>query len=1144
MEKMFRLMRRCQKNVHLRKIWMTMKLTILLIFLAISQIMAVETYSQSTRLSLNLKSVAVKDVLDQIEQKSEFFFLYNSKLINVERTVSVSVKDQKISDLLDKLFQETDVVYTVVDRQIVLTNKADQASFLELKTSEQQKSISGKVTDSSGGSLPGVSVVIKGTTTGTITDANGNYFLATIPKNATLQFSFVGMKAKEIPVDSKTTINVTLELETMDIEEVVALGYTTQKKRDMIGSVAKVTDTQLATPAYSNFTSALQGKASGVFVSGGQVRIRGMNSISLSTDPIWIIDGVPGNASNLNPNDIESVSVLKDASATALYGSSGANGVIAVTTKSMKGKASEIAVEINSGFSELLGTDWDLMNTTDFLAAHDIAKQNAAKYDGKPYVPYDPNKAFDFNVKIKNRMTREEAEKYSHNGLDEALQNGLFYQAYLRASKGFDKGSALFTATYRNEDGNFKGSASQKLVTRIALNYSPKKNVDFSVNSINRYNQADVNQAGNTLRRPPHMPLYDANDPTGYWAPGDNPIINSDKKYRDQNNESFSSLNYLKVNIDLPFIKGLSIAGTTSANIGFSRNVDWYAKELLSYGNAQAISNASEGSSLSKSFLLRAEANYNRVFKENHAFTALAIAEYRKDYQNGLNANGYNLNGTYHILGTPANFTSMSSTIAEGGSIAYIGRLTYKFKERYLLEANIRRDGLSDLDEDNRWATFPSLGAGWILTEESFLKNSFVSLLKIRGSIGKTGNSLVPAFTYLPKFQLRGPSAKAAYDVYMSSMINSIPAKTQWETSDNLDFGFDFGFLNNRINGSLAYYFKKTSGLLLQVPTPPSTGIGFGPNVFWSNVGNMKNDGIEFNVNFSAIRNSDFTWDISFNNTLARNKVLALHPQTDLTGSGIFGGSNTYTMTKKGEELATYYMPDFAGIDPDKGIPLIWERDAEVFKATGNTVRTGNKIPASLANAGANQFLLQGKSYIPSYYGGLSNTFRYNNFDLNIHLTYSGGNYFIDQFEYWTKWMRLGEYNLSSTLLADSWKKPGDIAKEPELIYNGGFYYDNAGNPTTTRNEPFQISTKYLKPADNIQLKEITLGYTLPKTIASKISLAEVRAYANINNVFYWGKAGDRSNPEIGASSNNINGAVRIDSFLPRTYSFGLSVKF
>lgn len=1119
------------------KTFLIMKLLTVFILGCLMQSYAVVTKAQNKRINFRFENNTLKEVLQKLEEETEFSFIYRDELVNSAGRVTENFQNEKVTDLLTKVLVNENMTYLINGRVIVI-----MPNDIELQNSQQQKSVSGKVTDSSGSSLPGVSVVVKGTTTGVITDMDGKYSLSKVPENAILQFSFVGMKTQEIVVGNKTNINVTLAEETIGIEEVVALGYTTQKRKDMIGSIAKISDQQIATPAYSNFTAALQGKASGVFISGGQVRIRGMNSISLSTEPLWIIDGVPGNASSLNPNDIESISILKDASATALYGSSGANGVIAVTTKSMKGMNSQITVELDGGFSELMGTDWSLMNTADFFAFMDITKQNAAKYDGNPYVPYDPNKAFDWDQKIKNRMTREQAAQYSNRGMDEALQSGHFTQMHLNTSKGFDKGSALFTATCRKQDGDFIGSSNQKLVTRIALNYSPIKNVDLSINSINQYNQGDTNVSSNPLRRTPFMPIYDVNDATGYWGPGDNPIINGDKKFRDQNNESFNSLSYLKANVNLPFIKGLSIAGTTSASFGFNRNVDWYSKELLSYSN-QGISQANESSGFGKTFLLRAEANYNRTIKD-HTFSVLAIAEYKKTYGNGLYAAGYNLNGTYHILGTPSNMISMNSTIAEGGSAAYIGRLTYKLKERYLFETNIRRDGLSVLSENNRWATFPSIGAGWVVNEESFFHSSLVNLLKIRGSIGKTGNAAVPSFVYLPQFSLVGPGGGTVYDEYMASFIKSIPADVKWETSDNFDFGFDFGLLNNRINGSLAYYLKKTSGLLLQVPTPPSTGLGTGTNSVWSNVGNMKNDGFEFNVNFSAIHNPNFTWDISFNHTVSHNEVLALQPQADLTGSGIFGGSYTYSLTKKGEEIATYYLSDFAGIDPQKGIPLIWERDPVVFKATGNTVRTGNKIPATLSNAGANQFLLHGKSYMPSFYGGLRNTFHYNNFDLNLMIVYSGGNYFLDQTEKAVKSPHFGESNLLATLLVDSWKNPGDIANEPEVIYNGGFYYDNLGNQTKTRSEPFDLSTKYLKPGGNLQVKEITLGYTLPKKLTTKCLLNDVRVYANVNNLFYLAKAGRLGNPEISAPSNNIDGVVRGETFLPRMYSFGVSIKF
>lgn len=1117
------------------------------LLLAVAAFMFICTVSaQDKKITIKQTNKQLSEILNEIEAKSGYSFLVRSSDLNLNQSVSIDAKDKSITEILAILFKNKDINYEVSGNRISIF--IPQKTTDKLPTQKNTKRITGTVTDQQGESIIGATVAVKGKTSGTVTDINGSFILNEVNNDDILTISYIGLKSKDIRVGTNSSFIIILDDNSIELREVIALGYTTQKRRDMIGSVAKITSEQFIAPANSNFAASLQGKASGVYVSGNNIRIRGMNSISLSTQPLWIIDGVPGNASNLNPNDIESINVLKDAAATALYGSSGANGVITVTTKSMKGQKSQISVELNSGISNYMSTGYDLLNTEEFINAYDISKQNATKYSGGTYVPYDPNKAFDWNSKITNRMTRDQALANSFNMFNEASRQGNYNQVYMSASKGFDKGSALFSANYRQDEGQLKGISSSKLTTRTYFTFSPARNVDFTVSSINIFSESVSSGATLDLLRPPHMPLYDETDPTGYWAAASNPIIASDQSFRLQNGASFVSNNYLKMNIELPFIQGLSIGGVLSANFASSKALDWYAKELQAYGagNAQ-ISTASENFGFDNSYLFRAEMNYNRTFGD-HTVGAFAMAEGKKGYDDGLSASGYNLNGTYAMLGNPANMTSMVSTKSEGGSVNYIGRVTYKYKDRYLFEGNIRRDGMSSLSVNNRWATFPSVGFGWVASDEAFFKFDAMNFLKFRGSIGKTGNASVPAFVYMNSYQINN-YGWYSYDTYKFTTVRNLASDVKWETSDNLDFGFDFGFFENRINGSAAYYNKQTSGLLVQVPLPLSTGVSYAgiqppaPNAFWYNIGNMKNEGFEFSVSAKVINTNDFSWDVSYNHTINKNMVLSIEPNIDLAGSGIFGLSN-FTLTTKGEKLATYYLPDFAGIDPDKGIPMIWERDAAVFTQTGKTVRTGNMIPATSVNAGKNQFLQSGKASTPDFFGGLRNSFRYRNFDLNVMLTYSGGNYFIDNAHNQITTMGFGMYNLSKTIVEDSWKQPGDNAKYPEMIYNGGFYYKDNGDPSTTRSNAATMTNQYLKSGDNVQLKEITLGYTLPKSLLNILKIERIRLYANINNVAYWSKSGSEMNPEVVITSNNIDGAQRFNSLLSRTFSVGLNLNF
>ena len=1131
-----------------------------LLSLAISLLTVSAQNTASKQINLSLTNATLKELFNAIEQASNFRFLYDAKDVNANARVTAIYTNTSIDRILrEKL---TDYVYEIKGNQIVVRSKPTSEVTIAQTTAIH---ITGVVTDAAGEPIPGASIIVKntangtatdvsenatlrGTIIGTVSDVNGIYTIQVPDRSAILVFSFVGMKKMEIPVGENVRIDVTMQEEFVDMEEVVVLGYTTSKRRDMISSIAKVSSDAISTPAYTNIRSALQGKASGVYVTGDDIRIRGVNSISLNTAPIWVIDGMQGDGSGLNPNDIESITILKDAAATALYGSNGANGVIVVTTKSYASQKTNLNIGIDVGLSHYIGTDWKLMDSKTFLETYDLARANDFKYSGIGSQTWNHLESFNNSPRLTPYpMTREEALNYTNKGLEESTRTALYHQVYVSANRSFEKGNAMFSITYRDSENVMRGGEGERFVGRVSFNLSPVKIVNVRFDSYTNFDANKTNTADNTLLRVPFWPIYNEDDPTGYWAPAANPLIQADSKYRQNHSKGFSTNNYLRVDIDLPFIEGLRIGGVGNAGASARRVNGWYAPVLMTFNDIQEISTASESVSFNYSYSIRGEISYNRTFG-NHTIGVMGWAEGSKSFARPLSASGYNLNGSYPMLGTPGNMTNMSASYGEYGNVAYLGRFTYNFKSKYLLEANIRRDGLSTLPPNNRYANFASVGAGWTISDESFWNIAAINLLKIRGSYGKTGNANVPAFAYLPGFNIRNANG-GSYEQYMYTQIRNIAADIKWETSDNLDIGFDFGLFNNRINGSLAYYNKETSGLLLQVPLPISAGLSTGTgNTVWANIGNMRNNGIEFNVDATVITSSAFSWSTSFNHTLQKNKVLSLAPSIDLTGSGIFGDEPTRTLTRAGGKLGTYYMAEWAGIDPQRGIPLIQERDAAIFSETGNTVHTGRTIPGTISNTGGNQFFLDGKSYIPNFFGGWRNTFRYGNWDLNLMISYTGGHYYLDQIEYDLLHVNMGVFNLLSEVAEKSWRQPGDNAKYQEIIYNGGFYYNDEGEPTNVLYRAFDSrnpnSTNFLKSGDNVQLKEVTLGYNLPRTVVRKAGMDSARLYFNINNVAYWAKDQHNGNPDVAVASNNVNGISRGAVFMTRTFSLGVSVKY
>jgi len=1145
----------------LNVITLKMKLLTLFIF-AGTMALTASTYSQQTKIDLRLENSSVIEVLNTIERNTEFIFIYNGNLLNsdAQKSISISVKDQKIEKVLDQIFQGMDVAYRIDDRQVFLYKKDEQRKLESIDSrieteQPQKKEISGTVKDSKGIPLPGVNVVLKGTTTGTITDNDGQFRLL-VPLDAKiLVFSFVGLKSQEATIDQKGKFAVVLEEDKVGLDEVVAVGYGTVKRRDMVGSVGKILSKDLVNPTYSNVSSMLQGKVSGVYGSNGGIRIRGINSISLGTEPLWVVDGVIGGGAP-NPNDIVSIDIQKDAVANAIFGSRASNGVILVTTKAGSSEKNNLSVNITSGVNSFVSDGVKLANTSTYFDVMDKSLANDAKYRGatallySPMAPVNYKGVWGYSTDENNVardwtwFTRENALNINTDHLKAVKQNGTYLDLNISTSQRFNKGNMFFSFNYRGDKGDVKGYEGKKLEGRFAINIEPVKNLKLAITTTINYNK-NVNGAdiGYWADLPPFFPVYNEKDPSGYFVPVrtiGNILATSDKNLRDSWSEGVGSLGNFSTEYALPFVKGLSVKATVAYTYGGNESSEWDSKFMKADKARLGVSpSAYNNTNKGYSTLYNAIINYDKVFG-NHILKLTVGKEGQKVWSRYVNANGENLAGSFHELGTPGIQYSSAGLTGEKNSLGYFGRLNYKFKDRYLLTGSFRRDAVSDFDPNNQWATFMALGAGWIISDESFFKLKDVNLLKIRGSFGQTGNGYVPQYIYLNKY-----NAGRGYRQEQYSYIQNIGnPDAKWETTNNYDLGVDFGLLDNRINGSLAYYIKSTKSLLLQVPLPYSAGIP-GGNFIWQNIGNMSNKGIEFNISYNAINSKDFTWQISFNNTFNKNEISSLYPTIDATGFGLISGWN---ITKKGEKLASYYLADFAGIDPTKGIPMIYERDATVYAETGKTIRTGKLIPMTSTNASNNLFIQSGKSGMPDWYGGLTNSFTYKNFDLDFQFTYTGGLYVVNSdLRFGQAKSGAGGYAMFADILSNSWQKPGDIAKYPEPIYNGGFYYDDKGESTVSKSTEWdQPTTQDLIKGDLLRLRFVSFGYTFRGEKAEKLGLLDARVFATINNALTFSKIPSYLNPEAGIPGNLSSNAVSVQGSLPpvRTFSLGIKLNF
>ena len=1037
-------------------------------------------------------------------------------------------------------------------------------------SAQESRSISGKVTDSSGASIPGVSVSVKGQTVGTITDGEGRYTLK-IPSNAkTLVFSFVGLKSSQITIGASNTADIVMVEDATQLEETVVVAYGTQKKRDVIGAVSRIGGENLSRLSVSSFDQALQGLAPGLQVTANtgtpgapvQIKIRGVSSITSSTEPLWIVDGIPVKSdpvgatfegeinqspmSMINPSDIESVEILKDAAATAIYGSRASNGVILVTTKSGKKGKGSLDVEIKSGISNFTKSDIGMTNSSEYFKIMDIAKANTPGIGGT----YDPQS--DIVQPLlpgwKTPITRAQAMATNTNWYDELTRQGSFNEMNFSSSKGFDKGSMYVSLNYRDDKGDMKFSDLKRYTGRINLNYSASKNLDlgFRLMVSNTQNNRLKSQEGKgnsggwqqmMLYSLPWMPVHESTDPSGYWNPatGANALAGIDPANALSTMNSFRTIGNGTFELRLPFVEGLSIKGDAGFDVVNNRDLSWQSKVMREEGNDIAKERKRDDYSVTYNVY----GNYSKTIK-NHSLTVVAGHERQRNSAHEMRVEGKNLLGQYHEVGTPTTPLVYSSNWGwESYFMAYFGRVNYKFKDRYLFGASTRYDGSSKFSSNTRWGLFSSLSAGWIISDEAFFKSSVINLLKLRGSYGQTGNQNIPANTNITTYAIK--TGTGTYQTLPSAYINSIGnANVSWEVTNNYDLGVDFGLFSNRINGSVTYFMKDVNKLLLAVPLPASAGITGGNSLF-DNIGDMRNQGVEFNISASVINKNKFKWDVTLNYTYNTNKVINLTPQADKSGSGILVGN---ALTRSGMALGTYYMAESAGIDPQKGIPMIYEIDQKVYKASGNTVRTGKIIPATTVNMLGNRMLFEGKTGLPKYYGGIQNTFTYKNFDLGIYINFSGGNYIYNAHRNSNN-PSYGIVQVYKEILYDRWQKPGDIASNPQLMWNSVLPYDSNGNPVTTPAKYFNASeSRYLEKGDYIRLKNVVFGYNLPQSILNRLKISGARIYFSGTNLLTKTKF-KGWDPEL-PLDGNIGGVNFTSSSMPqaKAFSMGLNLKF
>jgi len=1096
------------------------KLTLILTLFCVLQLSAT-VYSQ-TRLTVDSKNRTVKEVLYDIENQSTFRFFYNEKFMDLNRRVDFDIKNQSIDDVMNRLFGESGVTYKIMENNLIVITPGDRT--------QQDKSVRGKVTDKGGQPLPGVSVVIKGTTQGTVTNTDGEYFLSNTPAGATLHFSFVGMKMQEIAVGSQTNINVVMEEETVGIEEVVAVGYGTQKRANLTGAVSTVSLPQMEKRTVAQTSLALQGLVPGVTVTqrsgkpggdGGIISVRGKTTIG-NNDVLVLIDGVESNINSIDPKSIESISVLKDAASSAIYGNRAANGVILITTKrAEEGKAS---VSYNSYVAKGVPTNVPrYVGAVDFMKYISIAKRA---------VGMTPEYSEEYIKEYETGVARNDPNYPDVDWFDAtATNNGLITNHFITVSQGTSKIKSLTQAGYLSQNGitentNFKRytlrsntdyniSSKFTLSSDIAAVYSVAKEPSKLSTGYNWVGRIPANQAA-FLADGRYGPGWQGVNPVAYYKDGG--IIT--------NAAPSAIMNFVAT---FKPVQDLELQGQYALNYWEGHNTNWNKRVQLYLNDGtpdpqtQSKSTLTETTSRSMRNLLVGRATYSKSFLDAHNFKIMA------GYQQETFWNKWHTGyrevfpfPDYPVLNAGGEENQKSSGSASDYALqAVFGRLNYDFKGKYLFEANLRYDGSSRFAEGYRWGLFPSVSAGWRVSEEEFWSDykDVVNNLKIRASWGQLGNQNT-LNGYYPSQSTVNIGTNYIFDKNITSgaaittMANSI---ISWETTTMSNFAVEFSLLR-KFDITAEYYYRVTDDILLNLDIPLIIGLSAPAQ----NAGKLENKGWEIAATYND-KFGDFNFSAMFNISDVKNKIL------DLKGINETG----LTVNREGYSMGSLYGYESMGYI----VPEDYDAEGQYLGATqiGNygpgdikykdqlTIDTDDDGIPDAADGVINTSdkVIMG-STIPRFTFGLNLYGEYKGFDLNLMFQGVGK---ADGYVWGHSIGSFYEGGSMPEIGKDYWTPENRDAKFPRLAFN------NSNNQ--------QNSSFWIKDAAYLRLKNVQFGYTIPETFLSKIGISNLRFYVSTDNVFtiskFW-KYFDVESPVLSGYGN----------FYPimRTTTIGIDLRF
>jgi len=1140
-----------------------MKLTCALFLLGLMQVSGT-VLSQNTKLNLEVKNQTLRSALNAIEQTSNYRFFYSDNIQALDEVVTIDVRNEEINDILNSLFLGKDLAYQINDNHLIILKP--------FSVMQGERIISGTIVGKDGVPIPGVSVVVKGTSVGIVSDADGRFNLKVPDGATTIVVSYIGMRSQEIALGNQVTFRIVLEEDVIGVDEVVVVGYGSQQKKTLTGAVSTVDETDLRAVPAASAAAKLQGRVAGVTVTndntpGGEatVRVRGIGSVN-NNDPLYIIDGVPttGGLSKMNPNDIESMSVLKDASSSAIYGVRAANGVIIVTTKRGKAGKPHISFDARYGLQRTTN-ELDLLNTREYgellwLEAKNIGLKPGKSGWGNSQYGYGETPVIPDYIIPEGKMEGEvdestysypspyngitRANKKGTNWYDEIFDHATIQEYNLTVSGGTENGNYAFSGGYMNQEGvvihtgferfSLRSNADAKINKWLEIGES--LGVSYTDRTDMGTNNDEDNAVSQVYRMQPIIPVYDiqgnfAGTQAKTTGNGKNPVA---VLYRNKDDYNHDLRVLANAYIQLNLLPGLNIKTLVGADYTSTRRLD---RTLTNPEFSEAIPadilNQYHYGTYQYNWINTL--NYNKTFNDVHHFTVLLGTEavkWKYEWLQGSRSTYSYTDLDYMVLNAGEKDQVANGTFDEWSTFSYFGRVNYDYQGKYLFEGVVRRDGSSRFSEDERWGTFPAFSAGWRISEEPFMDHvGWLNSLKIRFGWGKNGNDNVGYYNSYSTFRayngesyysLSGSNSSTQAGFHQYKLGNP---EGKWEASVTTNLGLDATLFNNSLEVNLDVYKRKTTDMLYPQNLPDTYGNLELPSV---NIGEMENKGFDLMATYHGKVGHDFNFDIRANISHYKNKIVKLNnnPNEILWGPEL--RQNIYTASMTGEPISSFYGYVVDGYFTPDMFNITYEPDEEGDMMPKYELKSGVHAPYNTLDPALDTYSRPGVfkyrdlnkdkkidsedrtvigSPHPDFTYGININLEYKNWDMSMFFQGSQGN---DVINYVNRWIMFNNFsgNRGKERLYESWTE--------ERYTN----HEKISQPIAIRDDSNmqKSSTYFVEDGSYFRMKDLQIGYTLPSSWLGKAGISRLRLYLQATNLFtitnYSGLDPELSNPD------------------------------